>query len=177
MYANLKLALLAILSGVAFSASAQDIFEASREGNLKQIKKLVRIKADTVNAVNGQGFNPLMIACYRGQEKAARLLVKNGAQVNATSGEGSALQAACYQNNTSLTLFLIEQGAKVDVQGPDGNNTLMYAVLNQNAELVRALVKAGSDLHATNNDGQTAYSLAMTLPDTAIRELVRADNQ
>jgi hypothetical protein len=161
---------------VTFSAFTQDIFQASREGNLRQIKKLVRMSSDTVHAVNAQGFNPLMIACYRGQEKTAKLLVKSGADVNAKSPEGSALQAACYQDNTKLTRFLIKEKADLNVAGPDGNTALMYAVLNQNVKLVRALVKAGADLKARNNDGQTAYTLAMTLPDEAIREQVRAGN-
>jgi len=152
---------------------SQDIFDAARTGNLEQIKTLSAKNRDTVNAVNARGFNPLMIACYRGQTEAAILLVKKGANVNAKSEEGSALQAACYQNNAELTMFLIKKKANIEVKGPDGNNTLMYAVMNQNVDIVKLLVKKGVDLNAKNNDGQTAYSLAMTLENKEIQELVK----
>jgi len=159
-----------VLSSTVFS---QDIFEAARTGNVKQLKKLVKLDKDTINAVNERGFSPLMIACYRGQVEAAKFLVSKGADVDSRSPEGSALQAACYTNNEPLTEFLVKKGANVNVAGPDGNNTLMYAVLNQNEKLVRLLLKSGADLSAKNNDGQTAYSLAMTQENKAIQELVK----
>lgn len=171
MYVKL-LSLLLIMLSCSAGAFAQDIFEAARTGNLKRIKQLSKLKADTVNAIDARGFNPLMIACYRNQEKAARLLVKCGAAVNAHSPEGNALQAASYQNNVALASFLIKSGAELNTAAPDGNNALMYAVLNQNEAMVKLLTTAGADLKAQNKDGQTAHSLAMTLENMKIREMV-----
>lgn len=155
------------------SAHSQDVFEAARTGNIKQLKKLIALNRDTIHALSPSGFDPLMIACYRGQTKCAKFLVEQGANVNRPSAEGSALQAACYQNNTSLGLFLIRKKANLNPQGPDGNTALMYAVLNQNLALVKALVKAGADLKLTNKDGQTAHSLAMTLSNSEIQKQVQ----
>lgn len=155
------------------SAHSQDVFEAARTGNIKQLKKLIALSKDTIQKVNHMGFDPLMIACYRGQTKCAKFLVENGANVNRPSAEGSALQAACYQNNTELAEILVKKGADLNVQGPDGNTALMYAVLNQNLQLVKILVKAGSDLNTKNKDNQTAYSLAMTQSNTEIQKLVK----
>lgn len=152
--------------------NAQDVFESARTGNIKQLKKLIALNKDTIQKVNQMGFDPLMIACYRGQTKCAAFLIKQGANVNRPSGEGSALQAACYQNNTELAILLIDKGAELNPQGPDGNTALMYAVLNQNQELVEALKKAGANLSLTNKDGQTAHSLAMTLSNSEIQKLV-----
>lgn len=156
-----------------FSAHSQDVFEAARNGNIKQLKKLISLNKDTIQKVNQMGFDPLMIACYRGQTKCAAFLIEHGANVNRPSAEGSALQAACYQNNTDLALLLIAKGAQLNPQGPDGNTALMYAVLNQNLTLVKAFVKAGADLRLTNKDGQTAYSLAMTQSNSEIQKLVQ----
>lgn len=164
--------LLLVLIMLTFSVSAQDIFEASRTGDAKRIKELAGQKSDTVNAVNDKGFTPLMIACYRGQLKAAKMLVSKGADVNGKSHEGSPLQAACFQNETAIASLLIKNGANLDVQGPDGNTALMYAVLNQNEKLVKELVKAGANLQMKNLDGQTAHSLALTMPNETIRSLV-----
>lgn len=155
------------------ASTAQDVFEAARTGNVKQLKKLIALNKDTIQALSPMGFDPLMIACYRGQTKCAAFLIAQGADVNRSSAEGSALQAACYQNNTELALLLIKRGAGLNTQGPDGNTALMYAVLNQNLKLVKTLTRVGADLKLTNKDGQTAYSLAMTQRNTEIQKTVQ----
>ncbi|MGV3613538.1 MAG: ankyrin repeat domain-containing protein [Fluviicola sp.] len=168
--------LIAILGFSLFLANpvhSQDVFEAARTGNVQRLKELMVLKKDTISALDNRGFDPLMIACYRGQTKCAKFLVQNGADVNRASAEGSALQAACYQNNTELATVLVKKGAELNAQGPDGNTALMYAVLNQNEKLVKILVKAGSDLSKKNADNQTAYSLAMTQANTEIQKWVK----
>jgi uncharacterized protein len=158
---------------VASQVAAQDIFESARTGNISQIEQLIAIKPDTVNALNTSGFNPLMIACYRGQTACAKFLLEHGAQVNQKSGEGSALQAASYQNNLELVKLLIAHGAELNNQGPDGNTALMYAVLNQNKKMVKFLLDRGADQGIKNGDGQTALSLAMSLEGGTIRKLLQ----
>lgn len=157
---------------LAFSAQAQDVFEAARTGNVERLKELIRINKDTIFKANPMGFDPLMIACYRGQNKCAKFLLEHGANPNRPSGEGSALQAAAYQNNTELAALLIKKGAELNAQGPDGNTALMYAVLNQNLKLVKLLVKAGADLNPKNKDNQTAHSLARSLSNEEIQRAV-----
>ncbi len=169
MWTKLLIGCLLVFSN---SVSAQDVFESARNGNIKQLKKLIKLNKDTIQAVNQMGFDPLMIACYRGQTKCAEFLIKNGANVNRPSPEGSALQAASYQNNMALAKVLVEGKANLNVQGPDGNTALMYAVLNQNMEMVQLLVKAGSDLKLLNKDNQSAHSLAMSLTDKEIQRIV-----
>lgn len=169
MWTKILIGCLLVLSN---SVSAQDVFESARTGNIKQLKKLIKMNKDTIQAVNNMGFDPLMIACYRGQTKCAEFLVKNGANVNRPSPEGSALQAACYQNNLAMAKVLVDAKANLNTQGPDGNTALMYAVLNQNPDLVQLLVNAGADLKLLNKDNQTAYSLAMSLTNTEIQRIV-----
>ena len=164
-----------LFASITFSGTAQDIFDAARTGNIEQIRALSKLNKDTVNAKNPGGFNPLMIACYRGQTAAAKELVKLGADVNQVSNEGTALLAAVYQNNTDLALFLIKKKATLNAQGPDGNSALMYAVMNQNIAIVKALVKKKADKKLKNLDGQTAYSLALSLEDKTIQELVKIE--
>ena len=167
-----KILIAGLLLVICNSVSAQDVFESARTGNIKQLKKLIKIDKDTIQAVNQMGFDPLMIACYRGQTKCAEFLIKKGANVNRPSAEGSALQAACYQNNFELAKVLVNGKAELNTQGPDGNSALMYAVLNQNLPLVQLLVSAGSDLKLLNKDNQTAYSLAMSLTNVEIQKMV-----
>jgi ankyrin repeat protein len=157
---------------IASSGFTQDVFEAARTGNIKQLKRLIEINPDTLKATNEMGFDPLMIACYRGETKCAQFLVNEGANVNGISPEGNALLAAAYQNNTKLTIFLLNNKAELNRQGPDGNTALMYAVMNQNMKMVQALIKANADLTVKNKDGQTAHSLALSLSNPEIQKKV-----
>lgn len=168
------IAILGLISLLSFQAHSQDVFEAARTGNIERLKELIKWNKDTIQKVNQMGFDPLMIACYRGQTSCAKFLLQQGANPNRPSAEGSALQAACYQNNTELAALLIKKRANLDAQGPDGNTALMYAVLNQNVKLVKMLVKAGSDLNKKNKDNQTAYTLALSLPNGEIQKSVKS---
>lgn len=163
------------LSFIAISSFffAQDIFSAAREGNLNQISALAKLNKDTVYSINEAGFNPLMIATYRGQNDAAILLVKLGSTINANSPEGTVLQAACYQNNESLARFFVENGANINASSPDGTTALMFVVMAQNEQLVQFLVENGADLTVKNNDGQTAFSLAKALQNKKIQTIVK----
>ena len=86
----IKKLFLSTLLFTGLSVQAQDVFEATRTGNIKQLKKLIALNKDTIQKVNPMGFDPLMIACYRGQTKCAEFLIKQGANVNRASAEGSA---------------------------------------------------------------------------------------
>lgn len=165
-----KLLFLLLVSGCGI-AYGQDIFAAARTGNVKAIGQMWKIDPDTVNAVNASGFQPLMIACYRGQTEAAKELVNRGADVNAVSPEGTALTAAAYQSNYELTQFLLKHPVNCNIQGPDGNTPLMYAVLAQKKDMVKLLLER-SDLSLANKDGQTALSLARALGNKEIIKLI-----
>jgi ankyrin repeat protein len=47
-----------------------------------------------------------------------KLLLENGAEVNAEGGEyGNALQAASYRGNKAIVKLLLENGAEVNAEG------------------------------------------------------------
>ena len=51
---------------------AQDnIFDVARSGSIDDVKSLMAINSDTINAVNSKGFVPLTLACYRGNTSVA----------------------------------------------------------------------------------------------------------
>jgi ankyrin repeat protein len=60
--------------------------------------------------------NSLQAASYRGYNKIVRLLLENGADVNAQGGEyGNALQAASHQGHDKIVQMLLENGAQKDL--------------------------------------------------------------
>ena len=54
----------------------------------------------------------------------------------------------------------IVRNLDVNERGPDGSTPLQWAVFDQDAEKVRALIRAGADVNAVNNYGANAMQLA-----------------
>jgi len=77
------LLLLIILAFTARGALATDIFKASSDGNLAEVKALLKKKPDLVNAQDKDGITPLHYAVRYGHTNVAEFLISKGADVNA----------------------------------------------------------------------------------------------
>jgi ankyrin repeat protein len=109
------------------------------------IAELLIKNGSNVNATTKNGYNPLMVACIRNDRALVELLLKNKADVNQKSKNGwtslilasgnISLDSIFFQNNTmGLKIFQIL----------DTNKN--YLLKNNPAQIVRSLIKAGSDV-------------------------------
>lgn len=57
--------------------------------------------------------------------------------------------------------FLIRQGADLNVQDSDGKTALMYAVMNNDEEIVKMIIESGVDLNVQTRHGLTALMIAV----------------
>ena len=158
------------ISSISWS---QDIFDVCRSGNLERLKELQAINPDTVNSVNENGFSPLIIATYRNQLKVVDFLLKNNAEVNFDSPEGTALLGACYKGNFDIVELLIENKANVNVLGGNNITPLIFAVQSKNKKLVKLLVQNGADQTIKDSAGRTAKEYALLLELKDIAELLK----
>ncbi len=161
-----------ILFLITTTLSAQDVFEAARLGDLTRLRELVKLKPDTVNALNNAGFTPLIIAVYRDRIEAVEFLLASGANVDADSPEGSALLGACYKGHLRLAQLLIGRGAALNRPNTHGTTALMYAAMSGNAELVKFLLNRGADKKAAEKSGKTALDYAAVSGSVEIRRLL-----
>lgn len=123
----------------------------------------------------------------------AKLLKDNGVDVNGIDkgytsyavgyfeGKYSALSVACKNNDTHKALWLIEQGADVnivyyeyelvanmaDINNENRLSPLMWAVENQNIELVEVLIQKGSKINFKGHMGDTRSEPLKTALDLA----------
>lgn len=152
---------------------SQDLFDACRSGNVERLKALHAINPDTLNTVNENGFSPLIIATYKNQIKVVEFLLKNNADVNFVSPEGTALIGACYKGNFEMVELLIQNKANVNVVGGNNISPLIFAVQSKNKELVKLLVQNGADQTIKDSAGRTAKDYAMLLELKDIAELLK----
>lgn len=121
-------------------------FRVSRQAFPTVDPKLQNIYMFTV----GEGCTLLHVAAMRGNVEAARLLLRLGADPNATGGydDSTPLHAAAWRDMPGTVRALAEAGAEIDKpSGPAHRNTpLGWAVVAGAANAVEALLAAGAQV-------------------------------
>jgi ankyrin repeat protein len=105
------------------------------------------------------GADLLSWAALGGAPATARLLLERGADAG-----GGALHAAAAGAHRELVELLLDAGADVDRRDPDTGRTPLHAAVaagpdGDTPDVVRILLKAGADVHATTNDGASALDI------------------
>jgi hypothetical protein len=101
--------------------------------------------------VHFRGFSdnvtPLHMASKYGHVKAARMLIKRGADLSAQDKYGKTpLHLAMQQEQVKIARILIERGANLTVQDVDGKTPLHLALQHEQVEFARILIERGADV-------------------------------
>jgi ankyrin repeat protein len=132
------------------------------------------------------GVTPLIEAAYKGCWSTAKVLVSNGADVNAfTENHVTALHYASgtynwhettplhfASDNASFVELLINNGANVNALGYNGLTSLHIAILGGRTGIVSILIENGADMGAITPDGRTVDDMIESLyrkdPEAAV---------
>ncbi|KAF5333028.1 hypothetical protein D9758_017222 [Tetrapyrgos nigripes] len=88
-------------------------------------------------------------AAENGYFHIVKVLVENGADVNAEGGDyGFALQAAALWGDLDIVKYLVEKGADVNAKGGDYGFALHAAAYRGHLDVVKYLVEKGADVSA-----------------------------
>jgi len=104
---------------------------ASSHGHVKVVEILLRegySSTAQIDRIGFQGLTAFFAACIFGHLEVARLLLKNGANINHTNKQGnSPLLIACNVGKISTLQFLLEEGADSNLSNIDQQTALMEA--------------------------------------------------
>ena len=119
----------------------------------------------------------LRYACRNSNVEIVKLLIiREGANVNATNGYGqTALHWAAWNGYIEIVKLLIKYGANINFKDKWGRTALHYAACNGHTEAVKILIKANAYVDAKDKNGNTALSWAAWFKrttETAIVELL-----
>ena len=105
-----------------------DVFEIARKGTVQQALEIIKTDAKAFNTTNSNGYTPLILACYRGNNEVAKVLIENNCELNTKSEMGTALMASIVKGNNEIASLLINKKADVNLTDAQGTTALMYAV-------------------------------------------------
>jgi ankyrin repeat protein len=118
--------------------------------DLPAVATLLAAGADP-NGTAINGMTMLMCAAYMNEVESARLLLDNGAQVNATVRDGTTAlhyTQESLRGNVEVLRLLLDRGADVNAATDSGYTAFVSAVHSlYKVEAVRILLAAGADVH------------------------------
>lgn len=159
MNARTSILLGLVVLSMAASATAQEIFDAARHGNLGKVQELVKSDPQLLNARDENGRTPLHWAARGVHFEVLQFLVDRGADVNARDANGTmALHSAAARGHLAASRCLVERGAAVDVKNASGVTPFYYAALQGNREVLNYLLAHGAnraDLEMRDTWGRT----------------------
>lgn len=120
------------------------LLDAINENNFEEVVKLITAGAN-VNAADEFGYTALMYAAEFKEKEIAKLLVEQGADVNAVNKQGTSVYEIfihLYGKNSGIVEFLVQHGAKTNV-----HNLFIEAIKNNNTDEVLKFINNGANLN------------------------------
>jgi len=175
---------------------------AVAKGDLAEVNALLAANPRLVNTLNDQRLPVVVTALYNGQPEIAAVLQQAGARldlfaatavgrfdlvqeelttwpedVNEYSRDGfTPLQLACYFGHEDMALWLIDHGADVHAVARNAFKIqpIHAAAASGSLKMLRALLAAGADVNARQQEGFTPLHTAADRNDAAMAELLLA---
>jgi ankyrin repeat protein len=163
--------LLAMLALAAVAQTPDAVFSAIRENHLSGLKQLLRDKANA-SLADSRGVTPLMYAAQVGSVEAMRLLVEQGADVNAQNDYGSTALMWSVSEPSKVRL-LLDHGARVNIAAKSGRTPLISAAFTSpSSEVVRLLMAKGAKVDVMDSRHVTPLYAATFANDMATVRLL-----
>lgn len=157
------------LSGEEFEWPTPALVLAAKHGHADILRYLLDLGGDPTAPV-ANGITPLTAAAFGGNADCVDLLLAVGADANQSPGEKTVsggptattpLLYACDRGHDAIVHLLLDRGADPRVARGDGELALQLAMERCGLSTLKALVSAGANAAAVNNDGLSVLHTAM----------------
>jgi hypothetical protein len=157
----------------ALAATAGEIHDAAREGNIGKVKSLLEANPKLAEAALEDGMTALHLAALEGHAAIARLLLEHHAPINARGPRGETpLHLATYGGHSTVAEVLLEQGADLQATNAAGETALHLAARKGHTALAELFVESKADLQAPDRQGFTPLHSAAEAGHSEIVKLL-----
>jgi 26S proteasome non-ATPase regulatory subunit 10 len=156
------------------TASAEQIVDAAKDGDLPTIRNVLAEDPSKLNATDEDSYTALHWACMRARWDVARYLIEQGADLNAVGGDGGTPINWCvHHDNVEIVKLMVEKGAELNTQNQWGMTELHTAIWRGCINVVEYLLDHGSDPMIKTNEGWTAMHYAFRSGHDNVIELLK----
>lgn len=145
------------------SGKQYNILECAEKGKVKLIERFLQVDPSLVNVTDSEQYTPLHRACSNNRIEAVKVLISNGANIEAATVDGwQPIHSAAQWGNVQLVRLLLASGSDLNSR-TDGGNTPFHLAATRaatNRELIEYLLFHDLvDIDATNNAGDTPFDI------------------
>ena len=142
------------------SPADQKLLNAALTGDVELIRTALAEGARLEARDLRLDLTPLMLSIYRDHRDALKVLVAQGANLNARNPRGQTpLMMLASGGQLELVDFLLQSGAQRDARDELGNTALLWATYWGHREVITRLLEAQAEATAVNDDGNNALHL------------------
>lgn len=141
-----------MLAGGCTSERYTELMNASRDGNIPAVIRVLERKETNINQLSTQGKSALMFAASNGQLDTVKLLIERGADPLIKDNFGTtATIIAATTGSTEVVKLLLKHGGDPTTKDSSGGSALDNAVFYGHTETVKALLSATKKLSDENS--------------------------
>jgi len=146
MKTSINILLIFVLFVSSITINAQDFFQSIRYGEYKQVEQFIQEEPELIDSIVKMDFTPIMFASIWGQDSIVELLLKNEADMYKVKNESGllSLHFATMRNHPAVVGVLLDYGIDVNVKDGKNKTALVYAIENNNREIIDLLLKANA---------------------------------
>lgn len=145
------------------------LFDAARLGRTDVIPALLHAGAQ-IEATDGKGHTPLILASYHGHCEATAMLLEAGAEVDRPDRArgNTALMGVAFKGHGDTARVLLDAGADPNAINRAGQTPLMMAALFGHSAIADLLIARGADVLREDAAGNSAVSVAQAQNNEAM---------
>ncbi|KAF4636663.1 hypothetical protein G7Y89_g1430 [Cudoniella acicularis] len=137
------------------------LLQAVANGDPASVHKLISDGANVNISHPSTGDTALHIAIWNSTQEISRILLENGAIIEAENKQGStALHCSVIGNRTQAAELLLEKGANINATNKEGWSALLYAADRGFEAMAQFLINKGADINASTKSGMRALHYA-----------------